>query len=249
MYCQKCGQKIENSTYFCTYCGAYIDKNAQQDVPSPGFAVLGFFIPLAGLILYLIYENKQPQKAKSAGKGALIGFIVKMIISVICAIIYVTSSFALLNKMFDVWNADESTVIDSQVGKLADEIDEMIGQFSDSEKEKSAEERTEELMEKYVDEYVEITFAAFHIQKERYHTDTSLEVIVKNKAESQNTYFITIEAVDENGVRLKTDIVYAYKLNPGQEIHLDAFKYVEQEKIEQYEKAAFHVLEIQRFDF
>ena len=240
MYCQRCRRKIENPALFCTYCGAASDVTAQQDAPGPGFAVLGFFILLAGLILYLIYENKQSQKAKSAGKGALIGFIVKMIISVICVIIYTTSSFALLNKLFDVWNADESTVIDSQAGRLADE---MMGQFSDSEKEKvtedRAEKRTEELMEKYVD----VTFAAFNIQKERYHTDTSLEVIVKN------TYFITIEAVDENGVRLKTDIVYAYKLNPGQEIHLDAFKYVEQEKIEQYEKAVFHVLEIQRFDF
>ena len=42
-----------------------------------GWAVLGFFFPLVGLILFLVWntvENKA--KGKSAGKGALIGVIV-----------------------------------------------------------------------------------------------------------------------------------------------------------------------------
>jgi hypothetical protein len=46
------------------------------DAPSGGFAVLCFFIPLVGLILYLVWKDEYPLKAKSCGKGALIGVIV-----------------------------------------------------------------------------------------------------------------------------------------------------------------------------
>jgi hypothetical protein len=45
------------------------------DAPSGGFAVLCFFIPLVGLILYLVWKDEYPLKAKSCGKGALIGAI------------------------------------------------------------------------------------------------------------------------------------------------------------------------------
>jgi hypothetical protein len=46
------------------------------DAPSGGFAVLCFFMPLVGLILYLVWKDEYPLKAKSCGKGALIGAIV-----------------------------------------------------------------------------------------------------------------------------------------------------------------------------
>ena len=65
----------------------------------------------------------------------------------------------------------------------------------------------------------------------------------------QYTYYITIEAVDENGTRLKTDIIYADKLNAGQKIKLTAFEYVEEEKIEQFKNATFKVLEIDKYNF
>ena len=65
-----------------------------------------------------------------------------------------------------------------------------------------------------------------------YYPETSLNVTVKNIADKQYTYYITIEAVDTNGARLETDIIYADRLNAGQEIHLKAFEYVEQEKLE-----------------
>jgi cytochrome b561 len=41
-----------------------------------GYALLGFFVPLAGLILYLLWKDETPLRAKSAGKGALISVIV-----------------------------------------------------------------------------------------------------------------------------------------------------------------------------
>lgn len=68
-----------------------VDKNQ----PSLGIAVLCFFFPLVGLILYLVWKDTEPGKAKSAGKGALIGVIVSVALSVIVFII----TFALIGSM------------------------------------------------------------------------------------------------------------------------------------------------------
>lgn len=48
---------------------------APDDAPSFPMAALGFFIPLVGLILFLVDRNTRPQRARSAGMGALVGFL------------------------------------------------------------------------------------------------------------------------------------------------------------------------------
>lgn len=88
MFCKKCGQEILDDAVVCVHCGCSTqDSNAivatTNDAPSAGLAVLGFFIPLVGLIVWLINKDDKPLKAKSAGKGALIGFIVSMVFSII----------------------------------------------------------------------------------------------------------------------------------------------------------------------
>lgn len=93
MYCKKCGKEINDNAVVCVHCGCAVEKRANaiaahhDDAPSKGFAILGFFIPLAGLILYLVNKNTAPLKAKSAGKGALIGFIVSIVLGVITGVI------------------------------------------------------------------------------------------------------------------------------------------------------------------
>lgn len=54
-----------------------------QDAPSTGFAVLSFFFPIVGLILYCVWRDTLPQRAKSAGVGGLLGFIIGVILTVI----------------------------------------------------------------------------------------------------------------------------------------------------------------------
>lgn len=54
-----------------------------QDSPSTGFAVLGFCFPIVGLILYCVWRETLPQRAKSAGVGGLFGFIIGLILIVI----------------------------------------------------------------------------------------------------------------------------------------------------------------------
>ena len=53
---------------------------AADDAPSGGFTALSFFVPLAGLIFYIVWRKQYPQKAKSCSKGALIGTIVAILL-------------------------------------------------------------------------------------------------------------------------------------------------------------------------
>jgi drug/metabolite transporter (DMT)-like permease len=90
MYCQKCGSKIESGSSFCTECGNQIN-NIEHKVNSEssfGWGVLGFFVPIAGLILYLTWNKNRPEDAKAAGIGALIylGFCVIMLIFILTCI-------------------------------------------------------------------------------------------------------------------------------------------------------------------
>ena len=65
----------------------YRQPYAQPDAPSAGFAWLCFFFPLVGLILYIIWKDTYPLKAKSCGKGALIGVIIGFVFGVIVGIL------------------------------------------------------------------------------------------------------------------------------------------------------------------
>lgn len=53
-----------------------------------GWAVLGFFIPLIGLILWLVWKNDRPGDAHQAGKGALIGVIAQVVLWIVVFLFY-----------------------------------------------------------------------------------------------------------------------------------------------------------------
>lgn len=57
------------------------------DARSGGFAALGFFFPLVGLILFLVWKDTMPLRSKSCGKGALIGVIVWFVVGIVFGII------------------------------------------------------------------------------------------------------------------------------------------------------------------
>ena len=87
-FCTKCGKEIFEEAVICPHCGCAVAQTpAVDDAPNMGFAVLGFFLPLVGLILYLIWKDKTSLKAKSAGKGALIGVGVSVALSIFYSIV------------------------------------------------------------------------------------------------------------------------------------------------------------------
>ena len=226
MYCKNCGRPVDDTSSYCNNCGALIDNkpntDASEDSLSLGFAIFGFFIPIVGLILFLIYEEKKPKRAKSAVKGALIGFITEIVLAIILVILSVVFATSLFNNI--------SNDIESNIPAIGDVF---------------SEETTDKILEKDVD----VSFGEFKVTNNGYYSETSLDITVKNKAEEQCTYYITIEAVDANGARIDTDMIYADRLGAGQEIYLKAFEYVDQEKLNEFKNATFKVLEINKYDY
>lgn len=109
-YCSHCGAELQDEgVRFCPKCGAETtNPNASpavknDDASSIGFAILSFFIPLVGLILYCVWKSDYPLRAKSAGKGALIGVITWValaIIMVIISVIFAASAFSSFSRYY-----------------------------------------------------------------------------------------------------------------------------------------------------
>ena len=87
-FCKKCGQEIPDNVAMCPHCGE--SQNSAPAVDDPGgfgWGLLGFCIPLVGLILYLVWKDTKPLTAKAAGKGALIAVIIGVISYALMAIL------------------------------------------------------------------------------------------------------------------------------------------------------------------
>ena len=97
MYCGNCGKEIESDSVYCRHCGSKVgaaDPNRPptglyyaEDKSVPGGAALGFFFPVVGFILWLVWQDKYRKRATSCGKGALAGVIVSAVIVPIVFII------------------------------------------------------------------------------------------------------------------------------------------------------------------
>ena len=68
--------------------GPFNVATGTMDAPSGGILALSLFFPLVGLILYLVWKDEKPLKAKSAGKGALIGVGIWFILVVIYLLLF-----------------------------------------------------------------------------------------------------------------------------------------------------------------
>jgi len=94
-YCTYCGSKNRSNGVYCENCGhplAYepIYQEEQKSVPVQEnntfwWGVLGFFVPIAGLIIFLIWLKEKPKSAKCAGIGALIRVGISIVLTIIFA--------------------------------------------------------------------------------------------------------------------------------------------------------------------
>ena len=89
--CEQCGAKMMDEALICPHCGRAQELSLDKpyDFMSFGWGVLGFLIPLVGLILFYILKDSSPLKAKSVGIGALIGAVLYVIVYIIlCVVVY-----------------------------------------------------------------------------------------------------------------------------------------------------------------
>lgn len=113
-------------------------NNAQTNVVTEpegskfGWGVLGFFVPLVGLILYFTWKKDRPKSSKAAGIGALVSVILKVISIIVVFMIGVAST----KSIFD----DTKTQIDTEY-KDTDNNDDTSDSKKDDNKEFSAGEK------------------------------------------------------------------------------------------------------------
>lgn len=75
-----------------------------EEKASVGLAVLSFFIPLAGLIIFLIEKDKRPKTAKTSGICALVSFILYI---VVWAIFFAIGMWGMANMPDDAFTDSE----------------------------------------------------------------------------------------------------------------------------------------------
>ena len=68
-----------------------------------GWAVLGFFVPIVGLILYILWKDNRKNDAKNAGIGALVGFILSVVLVVLLPAFLINTG----------WNKTRNTLMDN----------------------------------------------------------------------------------------------------------------------------------------
>ena len=93
MYCLKCGKEIDDNAVVCVHCGSSLNnKKTYITINSDniGWIALGFFLPLVGLILYLVNKDSNPPRAEAVGKGALAGVCSSLVFSVVYGYIFGT---------------------------------------------------------------------------------------------------------------------------------------------------------------
>lgn len=224
MYCSHCGKPIPEGADYCLNCGCAVNGSApsKDDSSSFGFALLGFLFPLIGLILYFVYEDKRPKRAKSVGKGALVGVITGIVVSILLAV----ATFFFSASIVDAAISGET----SDIPVFGSIINEIVGEVDDDGSDKC-----------------EVTVGQFsRVQRTQVDT-TMLDLTVTNTSDETYSFYITIEAYDADGMRLGIDSVYVTSLTPGRSAKAAAFEFVPESQIADFTSARFEITAIRAF--
>ncbi len=92
-------------------------------------------------------------------------------------------------------------------------------------------------------DYLDVTIGSFEVSGSEGWESTELSVTLKNKGNEQKSFDVTIEAIDKDGNRIDTDIIYAGNLGAGQSQRFKIFTLVTSDKIAELKTATFRVVE------
>lgn len=82
--CTQCNNGVSDKAIQCPKCGMPVSTNNHQqmqmsgnsdDKPHSGWNILGFIIPIVGVILYFAWKKETPKKANSILYCSIAGFI------------------------------------------------------------------------------------------------------------------------------------------------------------------------------
>jgi len=83
MICTKCGHSNDNQAKECTACGNTLTNISNEEQGVGMLGVVLFCIPLVGAIMYFVWKDDKPKKAKTACYLALGGIALGIVIRVI----------------------------------------------------------------------------------------------------------------------------------------------------------------------
>lgn len=97
-FCKNCGMEITDNSSFCPGCGFKLKEPRATPIEEDYVAlwgVLGFLIPIVGIILWAVWMNDKPKSSKAAGIGALIGIVLSILITVIIFVVAINAGINL----------------------------------------------------------------------------------------------------------------------------------------------------------
>lgn len=111
MFCQKCGEEINDDAVVCVKCGCSIEKNKPNTPPTQppeideektgvGIA-MGLFLGVIGLIIGICLYKEGTIARKSFLKAWAISFVIMAIVAVVAYIIYVNVMVDTINSAMD----------------------------------------------------------------------------------------------------------------------------------------------------
>ena len=90
MFCAKCGAEMDDNAEFCPKCGTRAGEGAAAGRGDDSVGPLGivlFCLPLVGAIMYFVWKDDKPKKAKTACYLALGGTVLGIVLQVIATLI------------------------------------------------------------------------------------------------------------------------------------------------------------------
>lgn len=89
VYCRRCGKPVSSDAVICIHCGCSISgkqikSSSSGDGDGVAWGFIGFFMglfftPIIGLILWLVWRDDKPERAKGVGIGTLISLVMGVV--------------------------------------------------------------------------------------------------------------------------------------------------------------------------
>lgn len=145
MKCKNCGNDISNGVKFCTNCGTRVEElesvensfnsnvNTNNSGAEIGWGFLGFFLPIVGLILFLVWKDSKPSSSKASGIGALVGFCVSFVICIIMILLVIPIINNTNRAGSEIIDGLENVVKDKDVREAIDDFSKDVEDAIESE--------------------------------------------------------------------------------------------------------------------